>query len=91
MKIVDYHMIGATIRIGQEILCLPCAGFFLYVIGSGPELQDKEEEKTYATKNLKAQKTPWEAERKKIYLFLWNRFHALFRSHLCYYHDLNKL
>ena len=27
MKIVDYFMIGATIRIGQEMLCLPCAGF----------------------------------------------------------------
>ena len=28
MKIVDYLMIGATIRIGQEILCLPYAGFY---------------------------------------------------------------
>ena len=28
MKIVDYLMIGATIRIGREILCLPYAGFF---------------------------------------------------------------
>ena len=27
MKIVDYLMIGATIRIGQEMLCLPYAGF----------------------------------------------------------------
>ena len=27
MKIVDYLMIGATIRIGWEILCLPYAGF----------------------------------------------------------------
>ena len=24
-----YGGIGATIRIGREILCLPCAGFFL--------------------------------------------------------------
>ena len=30
MKIVNYLMIGATIRIGREILCLPYAGFFLY-------------------------------------------------------------
>ena len=29
MEIVDYLMIGATIRIGWEILCLPYAGFFL--------------------------------------------------------------
>ena len=29
MKIVDYLMIGATIRIGREILRLPYAGFFL--------------------------------------------------------------
>ena len=29
MKIVDYLMIGATICIGWEILCLPYAGFFL--------------------------------------------------------------
>ena len=29
MKIVDYLMIGATILIGREILCLPYAGFFL--------------------------------------------------------------
>ena len=28
MKIVDYLMIGATIRIGREILCLLYAGFF---------------------------------------------------------------
>ena len=28
MKIVAYLMIGATIRIGREILCLPYAGFF---------------------------------------------------------------
>ena len=28
MKIVDYLMIGATIRIGRQILCLPYAGFF---------------------------------------------------------------
>ena len=28
-KIVDYLMIGATIRIGLEILRLPYAGFFL--------------------------------------------------------------
>ena len=28
MKIVDYLMIGATIRIGREMLCLPYAGFF---------------------------------------------------------------
>ena len=28
MKIVDYLMIGATIITGQEILCLPYAGFF---------------------------------------------------------------
>ena len=28
MKIVDYFMIGATIRIGREILCLPCVEFF---------------------------------------------------------------
>ena len=27
MKIMDYLMIGATIRIGREILCLPYAGF----------------------------------------------------------------
>ena len=26
MKIVDYFMIGATIRIGQEMLCLPYTG-----------------------------------------------------------------
>ena len=26
-----YCGIGATIRIGQEMLCLPCAGFFLYL------------------------------------------------------------
>ena len=32
MKIVDYLMIGATIRIGREILCLPYAGFFLNVL-----------------------------------------------------------
>ena len=30
MKIVDYLMISATIRIGQEIICLPYAGFFFY-------------------------------------------------------------
>ena len=29
MKIVDYLMIGATIRIGQEILCLPYAEFLV--------------------------------------------------------------
>ena len=29
MKIVDYLMIGATIRIGREMLCLPYAGFFI--------------------------------------------------------------
>ena len=29
MKIVEYLMIGATIRIGREILCLPYAGFFV--------------------------------------------------------------
>ena len=29
LKIVDYLMIGATIRIGREILRLPYAGFFL--------------------------------------------------------------
>ena len=29
MKIVDYLMIGATIHIGREILCLPYAGFFI--------------------------------------------------------------
>ena len=28
MKIVDYLMIGATIHIGREILCLPYVGFF---------------------------------------------------------------
>ena len=28
MKIVDYLMISATIRIGQMILCLPYVGFF---------------------------------------------------------------
>ena len=28
MEIVDYLMIGATICIGQKILCLPYAGFF---------------------------------------------------------------
>ena len=28
MKIVDYLMIGATIRISREILCLQYAGFF---------------------------------------------------------------
>ena len=27
MKIMDYLMIGATIRIGQEMLCLPYSGF----------------------------------------------------------------
>ena len=32
MKIVDYYMIGATIRIGQEILCLPYAGFFVCLL-----------------------------------------------------------
>ena len=32
MKIVDYLMISATIRIGQDILCLPYAFFFLDVI-----------------------------------------------------------
>ena len=30
MKIVDYLMIGATIRIVREILCLPHAGFFMF-------------------------------------------------------------
>jgi hypothetical protein len=29
MKIVDYLMIGATIRIGREMLCLPSAGFLI--------------------------------------------------------------
>ena len=29
MKIVDNLMMGATIRIGREMLCLPYAGFFL--------------------------------------------------------------
>ena len=29
MKIADYLMIGATIRIGLEILFLPYAGFFV--------------------------------------------------------------
>ena len=28
MKIVDYLMIGATIRIGREIHCFPYAGFY---------------------------------------------------------------
>ena len=32
MKIVDYLMIGATIRIGREILCLPYAGFFFFAL-----------------------------------------------------------
>ena len=27
MKIVDYLMIGASIHIGQKMLCLPYAGF----------------------------------------------------------------
>ena len=35
MKIVDYLMIGATIRIGREILCLPYAGFFLWTCPYG--------------------------------------------------------
>ena len=34
MKIVDYLMFGATIRIGQEMLCLPYAGSFLTVYKS---------------------------------------------------------
>ena len=29
MKIVNYLMIGTTIRIGREILCLPNAGFLI--------------------------------------------------------------
>ena len=29
MKIVDYLMIGATIRIGREMLCLPYGGFLM--------------------------------------------------------------
>ena len=29
MKIVDYLLIGATIRIGRQMLCLTYAGFFL--------------------------------------------------------------
>ena len=31
MKTVDYLMIGATIRIGREILRLLYAGFFFYI------------------------------------------------------------
>ena len=28
---VDYLMIGATTRIGREILCLPCAEFWVLI------------------------------------------------------------
>ena len=35
MKIVDYLIIGDTIRIGQEILCLPYAGFNLLLKCTG--------------------------------------------------------
>jgi hypothetical protein len=31
MKIVDYLMIGAPIRIGREMLCLPYAGFLFFM------------------------------------------------------------
>ena len=37
IKIVDYLMIGAAIRIGREILCLPYVGFFyqyMFYVGS---------------------------------------------------------
>ena len=54
MKIVDYLMIGATIRIGREMLCLPYAGFFHQEIAGGPpqssalhspdRVQDSEEQ-----------------------------------------------
>ena len=40
MKIVDYLMINATIRIGQEILCLPCAGFFGMIIPNGTNFSE---------------------------------------------------
>ena len=37
MKIVDYLMIGATNRIGREILCLPYAELFaLYSVHQNP-------------------------------------------------------
>ena len=36
MKIVNYLMIGTTIRIGREILCLPYAEFFLLLL-AGPK------------------------------------------------------
>ena len=32
MKIVDYLMIGATIRIGREILCLPYFFFLMQIL-----------------------------------------------------------
>ena len=43
----------------------PVCRFFFYVIGSGPELQDKEEEKTYAAKNLKAQQNYMRSRKKE--------------------------
>ena len=35
MKIVDYLLIGATIRSGREILCLPYAGLFSITLLGG--------------------------------------------------------
>ena len=40
MKIVDYLMIGATIRIGQEILCLRYAGFLTATLKRGSNLNN---------------------------------------------------
>ena len=39
-KIVDYLMINAIIRIGREILCLPCAGFFGMIIPNGKNFSE---------------------------------------------------
>ena len=41
------HFIGATIRIGRDILCLPYAGFFLILLNIILESQKLESRKTY--------------------------------------------
>ena len=37
--LAGFFGIGATIRIGREMVCLPCAGFFTYIILVLPSFQ----------------------------------------------------
>ena len=37
-----YCGIGATIRIGREMLCLPYAGFFVQAVGFAAEARSKD-------------------------------------------------